>query len=112
MKSQQHTITSLPPSPEEERRARMVKYTIAMSIRVVCIVLMLFVQGWWLAVFAAGAIFLPYIAVVLANVGSQRGGEVAAPTLALTDGRPAPAHEADAAADADPAAPAEPGAAL
>ncbi|UOE45123.1 DUF3099 domain-containing protein [Agromyces larvae] len=85
MKSQ-HTITSLPPSPDEERRARMVKYTIAMSIRVVCIVLMLFVQGWWLVVCAAGAIFLPYIAVVLANVGTQRGGEVAAPTLALTAG--------------------------
>ncbi len=48
----------------------MIKYTIAMSIRVLCIVAMLFVDGWWLAVCAAGAIFLPYFAVVLANVGS------------------------------------------
>ena len=48
----------------------MVKYTVAMTIRVVCIVMLLFVQGWWLVVFAAGAIFLPYIAVVLANVQS------------------------------------------
>ena len=46
----------------------MIKYTIAMSIRVLCIFAMLFAQGWWLAVFAAGAIFLPYVAVVLANV--------------------------------------------
>jgi hypothetical protein len=76
----QQSITSLPPSPEAERRARMIKYTIAMSIRVACIFAMLFAQGWWLAVFAAGAIFLPYVAVVLANVsGPSGGGEVLRP---------------------------------
>lgn len=48
----------------------MTKYTIAMSVRVVCLVLMLFVHGWWQAVFVAGAIILPYVAVVLANVGT------------------------------------------
>ena len=68
---QQQSITSLPPSPEAERRSRMIKYTIAMSIRVLCIFAMLFVDGWWLAVCAAGAIFLPYIAVVSANVGQE-----------------------------------------
>lgn len=46
----------------------MIKYSIAMGIRMVCIVLMLFVQGWWLLVCAAGAILLPYFAVVVANV--------------------------------------------
>ena len=66
----QQSITTLPPSPEAERRSRMIKYTIAMSIRVLCIVAMLFAQGWWLVVCAAGAIFLPYFAVVIANVGS------------------------------------------
>ncbi|WP_082590380.1 DUF3099 domain-containing protein [Agromyces sp. Soil535] len=76
----QQSITSLPPSPEAERRARMIKYTIAMSIRVACIFAMLFAQGWWLAVFAAGAIFLPYVAVVLANVsGPTRAPEVLRP---------------------------------
>jgi len=64
----QQSITSLPPSPEEERRSRMIKYTVAMGIRMVCIVLLLFVQGWWLLVFALGAIVLPYFAVVFANV--------------------------------------------
>lgn len=49
----------------------MVKYTVAMSIRVLCIIALLFARGWWLAVFAAGAIFLPYVAVVLANVKSN-----------------------------------------
>ncbi|WP_353827576.1 DUF3099 domain-containing protein [Agromyces sp. SYSU T0242] len=73
------SITSLPPSPEEERRARMIKYTVMMSIRVVCIIALLFVQGWWLLVFAAGAVFLPYFAVVVANVATSRRSEVERP---------------------------------
>ncbi|WP_082599979.1 DUF3099 domain-containing protein [Agromyces sp. Root81] len=77
---QQQSITTLPPSPEAERRSRMIKYTIAMSIRVLCIIGLLFAKGWWLAVFAAGAIFLPYFAVVLANVqGSGRQRPVLRP---------------------------------
>ncbi|MEJ3404073.1 DUF3099 domain-containing protein [Rathayibacter sp. YIM 133350] len=82
---QPSSITTLPPSPEDERRARMIKYTVAMSIRVVCIIALLFARGWWLAVFAAGAILLPYVAVVLANVGSnpQKAGVLRPGTLAL-----------------------------
>ncbi|MDH6236944.1 DUF3099 domain-containing protein [Cryobacterium sp. CG_9.6] len=68
---QQQSITSLPASPEEERRSRMNKYMIAMGIRMVCIILMLFVSGWWLLVCAIGAIALPYFAVVAANVQSR-----------------------------------------
>jgi cell division septal protein FtsQ len=64
----QQSITSLPASPEVERRNRMIKYSMAMGIRVVCIVLMLFVQGWWLVLCVLGAILLPYFAVVVANV--------------------------------------------
>ncbi|TFB49542.1 DUF3099 domain-containing protein [Cryobacterium tagatosivorans] len=76
----QQSITSLPLSPEEERRSRMVKYSITMGIRIVCIVLMFFVQGWWLLVCAAGAIVLPYIAVVIANVHADpRGSQVLRP---------------------------------
>ncbi|MFD3444770.1 DUF3099 domain-containing protein [Microbacteriaceae bacterium 4G12] len=74
------SITSLPRSPEEDRRARMIKYSLAMGIRMVCILSLLFVQGWWLVVMGIGAIVLPYIAVVLANVGTQTGGAVEAPT--------------------------------
>jgi len=70
----QQSITSLPLSPEEERRRRMIKYTIAMSVRVLCIVAMLFVHGWWLALCAAGAILLPYFAVVVANVHADPRG--------------------------------------
>jgi hypothetical protein len=38
------------------------------------------VQGWWLLVFAAGAVILPYVAVVIANVsGPTRNPEVLRP---------------------------------
>ena len=58
----------------------MIKYTIAMSVRVVCLVLMLFVHGWWQALCVAGAIILPYVAVVLANVGTTApSAEVVSP---------------------------------
>jgi hypothetical protein len=88
----QQSITTLPPSPEAERRSRMIKYTIAMSIRVLCIFAMLFAQGWWLAVFAAGAVFLPYVAVVLANVSTTRTTEVLRPGSIVPLGAP-PAPE-------------------
>jgi len=76
----QQSITSLPPSPEAARRARMIKYSVAMGIRMVCIVLLLFVHDWWLLVCAAGAIVLPYFAVVVANVhGGAPAGTVLRP---------------------------------
>lgn len=44
-----------------------------MSVRMVCFVLMFVIQpyGWYTWVLAAGAIFLPYFAVVVANVGAK-----------------------------------------
>jgi hypothetical protein len=54
------SLTSLDQSPEAERKSRMIKYTVAMTIRVICIVLAMLVQGWLMWVFFAGAIFLPY----------------------------------------------------
>lgn len=84
----QQSITTLPPSPEAERRSRMIKYTIAMSIRVGCIFAMLFVDGWWLAVCAAGAIFLPYVAVVLANVSGPSHSQAVLRPGGLVSQRP------------------------
>lgn len=57
----------------------MRKYTIAMSVRMICILLVFVVPGWWMWVFALGAVVLPYIAVVLANVGDNRAGGRIAP---------------------------------
>jgi hypothetical protein len=67
MRQKLPSVTTIQRSPTEERRVRFIKYTIAMTIRVVCIVLMIFVQGWWLLLCAAGAILLPYFAVIIAN---------------------------------------------
>jgi hypothetical protein len=60
-------ITNLPPSPDHERHVRMVKYAVAQAIRLVCIVLLVPVPGWWKIIPGIGAIFLPYFAVVVAN---------------------------------------------
>src|SRR3990170_5365142 len=72
-------ITALPRSPQDDRRSRMTNYLIAMGIRTVCVVLCFFAQGWWLAVTVLGAIVLPYLAVVIANVGAEPRPKVLRP---------------------------------
>lgn len=47
----------------------MRRYSIAMTVRMVCLILVFVVPDWWKLVFGIGAIALPYVAVVLANVG-------------------------------------------
>jgi len=73
------SITSLPERPDDERRRRMINYSIAMGIRVICVLLCVVVRGWWLVLPVLGAVVLPYVAVVLANVTTRRSGVVSAP---------------------------------
>jgi len=88
--SKTQSVTSLEVSPEEERRNRFIKYTVAMIIRSVCVVLAVLVPlGWLTVLFAAGAVFLPYFAVVIANaqgssssISSKRTAE--APTISIS----------------------------
>jgi len=81
MKAQPQSVTTLVDSPGADRRRRMIRYSVAMGIRMVCIVMMLFVQGWLLIVCALGAIFLPYFAVILANAATApRQGLVEGPS--------------------------------
>jgi len=61
------SVTSVDVSPDEDRRGRILRYTVAMSIRFVCVILAVLVHGWLMWVFFAGAILLPYFAVVIAN---------------------------------------------
>ncbi|MBC7724488.1 MAG: DUF3099 domain-containing protein [Burkholderiaceae bacterium] len=93
------SITALPKSPQDDRRSRMTKYLIAMGIRIICIAMCFFVTGWWLAVFAVGAVVLPYFAVVLANVGYKEGATV------LRPGSIVPAGSWDAPSTESPADP-------
>ena len=67
MKQPMQSATSLPPSPDAERKSRMLKYTIAMVIRLICFIVAIFIHNLWALIPIAGAILLPYIAVVLAN---------------------------------------------
>lgn len=74
-------VTTLPPAPIDERRGRMIRYSLAMLVRLVCVIMALVVPfGWWTLAPALGAIILPYVAVVLANVGQEGArGEVERP---------------------------------
>lgn len=83
------SVTSLGVSPEEERRSRMIRYSIAMTVRMICIVLAILVQGWLMWVCFALAIVLPYWAVVIANSRGDvkpqnKATAVTAPKLAIT----------------------------
>ncbi|MCU1405600.1 MAG: hypothetical protein JWQ43_1903 [Glaciihabitans sp.] len=92
MKKQlQQSITSLPPSPDDERHSRVVKYTIAMSVRLLCVILCFFLHGWFLLAAVIGALVLPYIAVVAANTVSSKGiGNVVRPGAVVRVQPPAP----------------------
>lgn len=70
----------------------MIKYSITMGIRLVCIFVCFLVPGYWAIIPAVGAIVLPYIAVVLANVSGGRE-----PTLVRPDQLALPATDATSA---------------
>ncbi len=96
---QPQSVTDLPESPEDEHRRRVFQYVLAMSIRVVCVLACVWVRGWWLLIPALGAVVLPYIAVVLANVGHRRRSPVRRPgSQALSiEADPTPQRELPAA---------------
>ena len=79
-------ITSLPRSAVDDRHRRMVRYSVTMGIRLVCVLLCVVVRDWWILLFATGAVFLPYVAVVLANVVDSRSSAAERPgPLELSD---------------------------
>ncbi|HWI31004.1 MAG TPA: DUF3099 domain-containing protein [Microbacterium sp.] len=99
--SKPQSTTSVPRAPHDEAGARFTKYLVTMGIRIACFILMVAITpyGWYTWVFGAGAIVLPYVAVVLANVGQdthipraespERAIEAAPPTSApATTDRP------------------------
>jgi hypothetical protein len=57
------SATSLPQAPRDDAGSRITKYLVMMGIRLACFVAMALVTpyGWYTFVFAAGAIFLPYL---------------------------------------------------
>jgi Protein of unknown function (DUF3099) len=64
-------ITSASVPRSEDIRGREKRYLISMGIRTACFLLaVLFMGHWVMWLFLAASIFLPYVAVVIANAGS------------------------------------------
>ncbi|MET1033850.1 MAG: DUF3099 domain-containing protein, partial [Arthrobacter sp.] len=76
-----YNITDADTSRSVEQHSRMVKYTISMSVRMACFVAAFFSSGPLQWFFLAGAIFLPWVAVVIANGGSDQSRRVASTSL-------------------------------
>lgn len=66
------SITSARVSHSDDLERRQRRYLLSMSTRTICFVLAIVTEGWIRWVMVAGAVFLPYVAVVLANAGDRR----------------------------------------
>lgn len=55
-----------------EMSSRIRRYTITMAFRTACFISMLFVHGGFRWILFAGAVFLPYLAVLFANQANKR----------------------------------------
>ena len=86
------SITNASISHSQDLRARRRRYVISMLIRTACFVGAIVASGPLRWVLVVAALFLPYIAVVLANAGSRRAPQNAMftpePFGALEAGRP------------------------
>lgn len=75
-------ITSARRALSEDTRDRNIRYLVSMAIRTVCFVLMVVTPSPWRWFFAAGAILIPWFAVMIANGGRELP---ATPTHTLPD---------------------------
>ncbi|GAA0919754.1 hypothetical protein GCM10009560_17530 [Nonomuraea longicatena] len=75
-----HQVTDAQPSLSQDIHKREISYLIKMGIRTICLILAVVVPLPWpyRLLFIAGAVFLPYIAVIGAN---ERSKDVPPPTF-------------------------------
>jgi hypothetical protein len=63
-------ITTASRPRSEDIRGREKRYIVSMGIRTLCFILAVVFMGHWVMwLFLVGAVFLPYVAVVMANAG-------------------------------------------
>jgi fatty acid desaturase len=69
-------ITNAPRSPRDQLRTREIRYLLMMSVRAVCLIaaaVLVSVRppllGLWLVICGIGMVFVPWLAVILANIG-------------------------------------------
>lgn len=65
------SITNASAPHSEEMHQRMVKYAVAMGIRMVCLAAIFVFDGWFKLIPVIGAVILPWVAVVIANGGAD-----------------------------------------
>lgn len=67
-----YRITNAQTSFLQDQKGRARRYLFSMSLRTICFIAAVVTQGNLRIAFILGAIFLPYIAVVMANAGRER----------------------------------------
>ncbi len=90
-------ITNAVEAHSADTSRRMKKYLITMGIRMVCLVAIFAFDGWYRLIPVVGAVLLPWVAVLLANGGSDISRQE---TVDLLDSAPllevsAPVQDAD-----------------
>lgn len=65
-------ITAVGPSLTDDLARRTRRYLIQMSVRLACFLGAVVVDHWTRWLMLAGAVVLPYVAVLLANAGGER----------------------------------------
>jgi len=82
------SVTSAPEARTEDQARRLKQYLITMAIRTACFILLVVVDAWYRWIFAAGAVFLPFVAVVAANAVMPRVSGRVRPVLPVVDPTP------------------------
>ena len=81
------SITTARPGASVETSSRVRRYVVTMAFRTACFLLAVTVaHGWLQWVMLAGAVFLPYMGVLLANQADETGRRK--PVEAAPDGTP------------------------
>jgi hypothetical protein len=87
-------ITNARTGSSREMASREKQYVITMAFRMACFISIFFVHGWVRWVVLAGAVFLPFIAVLFANQANEKSAAgvvergMPAPARQLTVGEP------------------------
>ncbi len=66
-----YTITEAQRGLSVEQTSRQRRYLVSMGVRTACVLAAIVIPGWPRWLFIAGAVVLPYIAVVIANAGRE-----------------------------------------
>jgi hypothetical protein len=82
------SVTSAPEARTEDQARRLKQYLFTMTLRTVCFVLLVVVDAWYRWIFAVGAVFLPFVAVVAANAVMPRVAGRVRPVVPVVDTTP------------------------